>query len=109
MPDYQVSWDADASSHEGGRLSLSGHIDFDNCVDVMHEGECYLSNGARSEKKVSIDVSGVENAHSVLLSVLLRWIAFTEKNHIEVGVTGLSGKMFEVARVSGIDTVLPIQ
>ncbi len=109
MSNYLVSWNADAPDREGGMLALSGHIDFENCVGVMREGEQYLKNGVHSEKKIRIDVSGVENAHSVLLSVLLRWMALTEKNQIDVGVTGLSGKMFEVARVSGVDTVLPIQ
>ncbi|WP_020409649.1 STAS domain-containing protein [Hahella ganghwensis] len=108
VSEAQVDWKSGVGN-DGATLALTGHIDFDNCVKVMQEGERYLSGSAGTGKNVCIDVSGVENAHSVLLSVLLRWLALSEKVQLEASVSGLSGKMFEVARVSGIDTVLPIQ
>ena len=88
-------------------LRLSGCIGFDNCIEVVREGELKLSS-CRQNEQVALDVSGVENAHSVLLSVLLRWLASAEMQKLKMSVTGLSGKMFEVARVSGIETVLPL-
>jgi len=88
-------------------LRLSGYVGLDNCVEVVQEGEQQLRN-CRQGERVALDVGGVENAHSVLLSVLLRWLTSAELQKLQMSVIGLSGKMFEVARVSGIETVLPI-
>ncbi len=88
-------------------LRLAGHVGFENCVDVVREGEQKLLT-CKANDRVALDVSGVENAQSVLLSVLLRWLTVSEKHNLQMSVIGLSGKMFEVARVSGIETVLPL-
>ena len=51
----------------------------------------------------------MESLHSVLLSLLLRWLDSASENGNEVFISGLSKKMLKVAEVTGLDVVLPIQ
>ncbi|WLQ14596.1 STAS domain-containing protein [Hahella aquimaris] len=88
-------------------LSISGAVDLSCVTDLLAEGE----NSVRTTDASSplrIDVSLVENAQSVLISLLLRLVAAAEAKELNVSVSGLSGKMFDIARVSGVETVLPL-
>ncbi|MBU6949985.1 MULTISPECIES: STAS domain-containing protein [unclassified Hahella] len=96
----------DAQSREMA-LSIAGTVDLSNVADLLAEGEKAVQS-ADAASPLRIDVSLVENAQSVLISLLLRLVAAAEAKGLNVSVSGLSGKMFDIARVSGVETVLPL-
>ncbi len=88
-------------------LELKGGVNFDNAPAIREQGRDLLNAGEL--RRVVIDVSGVSAANSVLFSVLLRWMWIAESRDLRFGVRGLSARLMDVARVSGLETVIPLE
>lgn len=86
-------------------LKVSGTIDVDNAVDLKAEGEALLKSCG---DMVHVDLSGVKQSSSVGVSLLLCWARAAKLLGKDIQYHHMPGKMFDVARVSGLDDVLPI-
>ncbi len=87
-------------------MTLSGVVDVDNAMALKSEGEELL----RSLKgDIVIDLKGVEHSSSVGVSVLLCWLRAAKAAGNNLVFRAMPAKMFDVARVSGLDDVLPLK
>ena len=86
-------------------LSLSGVVDVNNAMALKAEGEKLLK--AMGESFV-IDMSDVQQSSSVGVSVILCWVRAAREAQKEIQFRNMPAKMFDVARVSGLDEVLPL-
>ncbi|MFE8072101.1 STAS domain-containing protein [Marinobacteraceae bacterium S3BR75-40.1] len=96
-PQAQVTFDQ-------GTLFLGGHLDNDNIVAAREQGEQALR---RAEGEMKLDLSGLESFSSVVLSLLLCWMRLARRQGIELILVHIPPKLFDMARVSGLDTLLP--
>ncbi len=84
--------------------SLSGEVTTLNAVALRQEGERLLS---AAETQVVVDLAGISRSTSAAISVLLCWMREGERLNKKLQFANMPDKMFDVARVSGLDAVLP--
>ena len=118
MSKYSLTFEQ--SDETRGQLVIGGSVHFGNVAEVFTEGERLLSRaglltpGSQRTQKgpakcITIDVSKLESAQSVVLSLLLRWLDTASVNGNKVVISGMSEKMFKMTEVTGLDAILPIQ
>ena len=56
-----------------------------------------------------LDVTGLIRVDSAGLATLLAWFAEAQRRKVAVQLVGASEQLLQMARVSGVDTVLPLQ
>lgn len=91
---------------EAGRVFLSGTVGHDKAV-AAREALVQALSGQTGE--VTLELSGLKSARSVVLSILLRVLAEAEKRQLTLRLEGMPRQLFEMARVSGLDSILPIE
>ena len=85
--------------------AVTGVIDVTNAVALKQAGESLLSS---MDGPLVIDLSGIEHSGSVGVSVLLAWMRLASAQGKEIQFLDMPDKMFDVARVSGLDEVFPL-
>lgn len=85
---------------------LSGEVTTDNAVSLRLDGERALKSAAAL---VTVDLGGITRSTSAAVSVLLCWMREAERQSKKIQFSNMPDKMFDVARVSGLDAVLPRQ
>ena len=98
----------EASPEAGGAAyaEISGDIDNDTAVALLDEGNAFLKSSENRE--LIIDFGQVKSAQSVALSLMIRWLQTAEGQNKVLRFTGLSGKLRDLAGVSGLAEVLPL-
>ncbi|MEX0606083.1 MAG: STAS domain-containing protein [Marinobacter sp.] len=87
-----------------GTLAVSGEVTADNVVALRQEGERQL---AASGCDVEITLAGVENAHSILLSLLLCWQRAAKVREQKLIYSGMSERLSSLSALSGLSQHLP--
>lgn len=88
-------------------LSVSGVVDVDNAMALRTKGEELLKSLQGDD--IVIDLKGVEQSSSVGVSVMLCWLRAARAADKNLVFRAMPAKMFDVARVSGLDDVLPLK
>ena len=88
-------------------LTLSGWVDFANAEEILLKGDKVISS-LSGQCNLLVDVGKVETNQSVLLSILLRWQSKVAKSSRQMEIQGLSQQMTKVAKLAGLESVLPI-
>ncbi|MBU2710064.1 STAS domain-containing protein [Zooshikella harenae] len=99
--------DATVEVTQPGSLRISGCLEAANAVVIEQQGRDLMS----SDNSVSvwqIDLGGITACSSVGLSVLLCWLRFAKKCSFQLKFVNMSADLFDLARVSGLDSVLPL-
>lgn len=89
---------------DGGTLRVSGKVGPHTVVALRKEGEALLE-GQRDG--VTVDLSGLDTAHSVVLSLLLCWQRMAASRNQSVQFAGASARLQSLAALSGLDAQLP--
>lgn len=84
---------------------LDGEVTTINAFTIRVEGEKLLKAAAG---QLTIDLAGITRSTSAAISVLLCWMREAEKSGKKLQFANMPDKMFDVARVSGLDAVLPL-
>lgn len=87
-------------------LKIEGAIGFETVLKLRQEGGQAIADG--TTRSVHVDLGQVGEANSVLFSLLLRWFSDCQSRGLAMEVGGLSAHMMDMARISGLDEVLPI-
>ena len=88
------------------RLQVSGCIGFDNALDLKQQGERLISKAA---DHCQIDFSEVSRAGSAALTLLFCWVRHAANLRKTVEFTNLPEDLLGVAKVSGVDQILPLK
>ena len=88
------------------RVSVVGVIDVQNAMDLKVRGEALI---AKANDSIAFDLSGIEHSGSVGVSLLLVWMRAAAASDKQLVYLNIPSKMFDIARVSGLDDVLPLR
>lgn len=88
------------------QLQVSGCIDFDNALDLKQQGQRLINKAA---DHCQIDFSEVSRAGSAALTVLFSWIRHAANSRKTLEFTNLPEDLLGVAKVSGVDQILPLK
>ena len=89
-----------------GQLQLAGVLDYSTGPKLREQGARLIA--ASSAARLALDCSAVEKSSSVGLSLLLSFMRDAKKLGREVSISGLPHDMQQIAKVSGLEDVLPL-
>ena len=90
---------------EGG-YSLSGELDFNTVPVIWKDSEAMFTNG--SPKELVIDLTAVTRADSAALALLIGWVRRAQSAGVSTAFKGIPGQLLAIARVSGVEDMLPV-
>jgi len=86
-----------------GHFSLNGSLSADTVPALWEE-----AGGAfRGARELDIDLSAVKRADSAGLALLVEWTRQARENGQRIRFLNLPEQLLAIARVSGLDTMLP--
>lgn len=85
-------------------LVVSGHVDFDSVVALRTQGEALIAGCSGA---LTVDLEALENAHSVVLSLLLCWRRLAQGQNLDLSFRGVSSRLASLAALSNLDDELP--
>ena len=87
-------------------VQLAGRFDVSMVVALRKHLELMIS--ACAGKKFTIQLQELENGNSALLSLLLCCVRKSEQLGCQLILTGMSRSLFDMARVGGVESILPL-
>ena len=102
-----MTTDSGVRQQADGVLQLVGVLDFRTGAQLRAEGEKLIR--ASSAATVVVDCSAVEHASSVGLSLLLAYMRVAQGAGKTLSVRSLPVEMRQIAEVSGLLEILPLQ
>lgn len=85
-----------------GRFVLTGDMTFDTAERILRESEEPFEEHTRIE----VDLSGVENADSAGLALLLEWITWANHTVREIRFVDMPERVLAIARTTEVDDLL---
>lgn len=85
-----------------GRLVANGKMNFDNAAQALTAGLALIPRG----QPCTIDLSGVNEADSAGLAVLVEWLATARKRGTQIRYEGIPAQILAVARISDLEDLL---
>jgi phospholipid transport system transporter-binding protein len=88
---------------DGRRMVVGGPVTLANVASILEEGRRHLGEGVRI-----VDLSEVTDMDSSLLAALLAWLRDARANKLELSFINLPEGLSTIARLYGVDGVLPL-
>lgn len=85
-----------------GRFALSGKVSFETAEAILRASEEPFEQHTRIE----IDLSGVTDADSAGLALLLEWITWANHTVREIRYNGMPERILAIARTTEVDNLL---
>lgn len=89
------------------RLKLSGTLLEPDVRAVRKEGERLL--GELGGGECTVDVAGLDNASSIVLSLMLCWKREAVRRHIDLRFEGANERLFDLAEMSHVANYLGLE
>jgi phospholipid transport system transporter-binding protein len=93
---------ADISRSGTGRYAISGELTFSTVPDVRRNALDEVS-----DNPVQVDLAGITRVDSAGIALLIELIRTVRKRGGDITLTHAPPQLMAIARVSGLDTVLP--
>jgi len=87
---------------EGARLVLSGPVTLGNAAEVLEEGRRHLAEGVQT-----VDLGEVSEMDSALLALLLAWLRDARSRGNKLSFTNLPESLRTIAKLYGVDGLVP--
>ena len=88
---------------DGRRMVVGGPVTLANVSTILEEGRRHLGEGVRM-----VDLSEVTDLDSSLLAALLAWLRDAKAKQFELAFTNLPEALRTIARLYGVDGLLPL-
>ncbi len=91
---------------EPGVLLLKGRVTVSNVMAVRKIGDSIID---KMVLKGVIDLSELESANAITLSLLLAWLRTGVHKNNSLDIRHMPRNLFDMARVSGLELILPFE
>jgi phospholipid transport system transporter-binding protein len=88
---------------EGPRMIVSGAVTLANVAALLEEGRRHLGEGVQA-----VDLAEVSQLDSALLALLLAWLRDARLRDRPLAFTNLPESLRTIARLYGVDALLPV-
>jgi len=88
----------------GQTLSVAGNVDAETVLSLRKQGERLLGT---AQGPVTVDLTGLATAHSVVLSLLLCWQRLAAGRGLTLTFQGASDRLLSLAALSNLDSQIP--
>jgi len=96
--------DTQLNKRDTGEIAVSGCLGLIEVAGLLKSSKS-LFNG---QGDLTFDLSAVEKSDSSGLALLVEWMSMAKKSSQDITFQGVSKQMLDIARVSGLDKVLPL-
>jgi phospholipid transport system transporter-binding protein len=87
-----------------GHWRVSGELDLETAAGMLSAGTAAFAGVPRAE----VDLSGVTDADSAGLAVLIEWVRGACASGRSISFRGLPPRLAELARIGGVADLLPV-
>jgi phospholipid transport system transporter-binding protein len=95
---------APAVELSGNTLVVTGDVNADSVIALRKQGEQLIS---AATGPLTVDLSGLATAHSVVLSMLLCWHRLAAGNKHSLTFQGASDRLLSLAALSNLEDQIP--
>ena len=88
----------------GPVLAVTGEVDADTVIALRAQGENFIR---QATGPLTVDLSGLATAHSVVLSMLLCWQRLAQQVRCPMTFRGANKKLVSLAALSNLDNQIP--
>ncbi len=88
-----------------GGLRVSGELVFETVPELLEQGRVLFEEGAPG---FELDLGGVTRADSAGLALLVEWMRIAHRRHRNIVFRNVPEQMLAIARVSGLEEILPL-
>ncbi|PAV25330.1 ABC-type transporter Mla MlaB component [Tamilnaduibacter salinus] len=88
-----------------GRFLLAGRVGASDVVRLREEGERAIAGVTGDDCR--LDLSGLDNASSIIVSLLLRWQQSAARQGVSLRCLGASDDLCAMARMGGVAHTIP--
>jgi phospholipid transport system transporter-binding protein len=85
-----------------GRFSVIGALNFESTPGLYHRSRAQFGDAAQ----IRIDLSGVTQADSAGLALLIEWMRWARARNHQIGFENSPAQLLALARISDIDELL---
>lgn len=90
--------------NEAGIIEVSGALEFGLVVGLLKSSQRFFTG----EGDLLFNLSKVNKTDSAGLALLVEWLALAKKSKQALSFQDIPKQMLDIARVSGLDDILPI-
>ncbi len=90
-----------------GHYLLKGVLNFKSVPELWDKNKTSLFSD--QSKSLSIDCLQLEHSDSSGLALLLEWYRAAQVQNIDIVFYNLPQQMYDIAKISGLDTILPLK
>lgn len=100
----QPSDQARIEPHGPGRYVLSGVLSFETVPALWRRSDALL----QGVPEVKLDLKRITRTDSAGLALLVEWMRLARQRGIRINFLNIPSQMLAIARVSGLDDILPL-
>ena len=89
-----------------GHYQLSGDLSFQSVPELWQKNKAVLFKDDSLELDISL--AGLERSDSSGLAILVEWFREAEQQNRKINFINIPQQMYDIARVSGLDEILPL-
>lgn len=93
-----------ADPARAGSYRVSGELDFETVPGLLEQGQAMFEAAAPA---LRLDLQGVTRADSAGLALLVEWLKAARRRDREIAFVNVPEQLLAMARVSGLEEVLP--
>lgn len=90
--------------NDAGQVDVVGSLSFGGILPLLQQSSSFFDG----KTPLTFNLEGVEKTDSAGLALLVEWMALAKKKEQYITFTNIPKQMLDIARVSGLDTVLPV-
>lgn len=91
---------------DGDALALSGDLRAGSAAQLLEQGRAAIA--AVPGTRAALDLSLVTRSDSAGLALVVDWIRAARRRGLELDIRGVPRQLAEIARVSGLDSLLGV-
>jgi phospholipid transport system transporter-binding protein len=89
---------------DAGKIEVTGALKFGLVSDLLRTSKSFFVGKA----PLVFDLGGVEKTDSAGLALLVEWMVMAKKSGQEISFQRIPKQMLDIAKVSGLDEILPL-
>ncbi len=89
---------------DDGRIKVSGFLGFGYVATLLDDSKVFFSG----QEPLAFDLASVGKIDSAGLALLIEWMCMAEKSGQRISFEHIPKQLLDIARVSGLDEILPI-
>ena len=97
---------AEVNAPNADTLLLAGDVTSENVASLRDKGESVIR---QMTSQGTINLAGLCSANTITLSLLLSWLRFAKRSNVSLVISQSPSKLFDMARVSGLELILPFE